>query len=142
MTEEEVKQILIKLDVNKACGHDSIGYLMLNNLLQLAKSLKLVFQTSLTTGTFHLIWEASEVKPIYKEHYKADISQYRPISFLLKVPKVFNKMFPLIEPYLHRSQYGLMQKKSSCSCFYSLTTSPKWAIRKVLVVSFLLLSGV
>ena len=66
-----------------------IRNIILKNTPALAKSLRLVFQTSLNKGKFPTSWKISEITPIYKENDGADISQYRPISLLKNVSKVF-----------------------------------------------------
>ena len=51
-TISEIEETLRGLQINKACGPDDIGNIILKNTLALAKSLKLVFQTSLNKGKF------------------------------------------------------------------------------------------
>ena len=54
--EKKIKEILLKLQTNKACGPDNIGNTILRNLPRLSKSLLLVFQAALNKeGTFQPI---------------------------------------------------------------------------------------
>ena len=46
----------------------------------------------LTTGNFPLRLKFSEIKPIYKKGDKNDTSNYRPISLLTSISKIFEKV--------------------------------------------------
>ena len=92
ISEEEIERQLLGLQANKACGPDNIGNIILKNAPALAKSLKLIFQTCLNKGKFPESWKTSEIIPIYKENDKADITQYRPISLMKNVSKIFEKV--------------------------------------------------
>ena len=52
ISENQIEETLRDLQINKACGPDDIGNIILKNTPALAKSLKLVFQTSLNKGKF------------------------------------------------------------------------------------------
>ena len=118
LNETEIKETLSKLDTKKACGPDNIGNIILKNLPALAKSLLMLFQTCINKGNFPSYWKQSEVTPIHKENDKADVSNYRPISLLTNVSKVFervlfNHLYPLIEDQLDDRQFGFRQKRSA-----------------------------
>ncbi|XP_075248360.1 uncharacterized protein LOC142341320 [Convolutriloba macropyga] len=118
ISEEEIERQLLGLQANKACGPDNIRNIILKNAPALAKSLKLIFQTCLNKGKFPESWKTSEITPIYKENDKADITQYRPISLLKNVSKVFEKviferLYPPIERTLSDSQHGFRKKRSA-----------------------------
>ena len=117
ISEREIEETLRGLQINKACGPDDIGNIILKNTPALAKSLRLIFQTSLNKGKFPTSWKICEITPIYKENDRADISQYRPISLLKNVSKVFEKIlftniYPLVERQLSDDQYGFRQARS------------------------------
>ena len=65
--ESKIKEILSKLQTNKACGPDRIG----KNLPALSKSLFLIFKTALNKGFFPSYWKISEVVPIFKDENRA-----------------------------------------------------------------------
>ena len=78
----------------------------------------MLFQTCINKGSFPSYWKQSEVTPIHKENDKADVSNYRPISLLTNVSKVFervlfNHLYPLIEDQLDDRQFGFRQKRSA-----------------------------
>ena len=76
--ERKIKEILTKLQSNKACGPDNVGNTILKNLPTLSKSLRIVFQAALNKG----YWKTSE------DENRAMIEQYKPISLLCNVSKV------------------------------------------------------
>ena len=71
----EIKEILSKLQTNKACGPDRIGNTVLKNLPALSKPLFLIFKTALNKGFLPSYWKISEVVPIFKDQNRALIEQ-------------------------------------------------------------------
>ena len=55
----------------------------------IAPSLTCIFNLSLSTGIFVDAWKDARVNPIYKEGSRRNIGNYRPISILPIVSKVF-----------------------------------------------------
>lgn len=49
----------------------------------------IIFNLSLPTGLFPDDWESSKVAPIFKQGDKCDMNNYRPISVISAVAKVF-----------------------------------------------------
>ena len=96
---EEVQRILRGLKVNKATGPDGLS----NRLLKLAapaiaKSLATIYNASLENGVVPGEWKAVNVSPIFKSGDKTSLNNYRPISILPVVAKVFEK---LVHQQLH-----------------------------------------
>ncbi|KAG6442757.1 hypothetical protein O3G_MSEX002469 [Manduca sexta] len=64
------------------------------------------------------IWKRSYVVPIFKTGDKHNIANYRPISKLSVIPKLFehiiyDQMKPLIRPHIIEQQHGFLSKKST-----------------------------
>ena len=57
-----------------------------------SKSLVKIFNTSLETGIFPEVWKLARVALIFKTGVKSDMSNYRPISVLSTVARVFEKI--------------------------------------------------
>ena len=115
--ENKIKEILLKLQTNKACGPDNIGNTILKNLPSLSMSLLLVFQAALNKGYFPTYWKVSEVMLIYKDENRAQNENYRPISLLCNVSKVFeklifNEVYEIVNPVLDNSQHGFRRHRS------------------------------
>ena len=51
-----------------------------------------LFNSSLRTGIFPDDWKLAKVTPIYKSGEKSDRSNYRPISVITAIAKVFEKL--------------------------------------------------
>ena len=64
----------------KLCGND------------LAIPLKLIYDNILTTGIFPNQWKEANVTPIHKKNDKQIITNYRPISLLPILSKVYEKI--------------------------------------------------
>ena len=68
---------------------------------------------SLTTGIFPNKLNIANIIPIFKKDDKHDFNNYRPISLLLSISKVFEKMYTQIFQYftinklLYVNEYGL-----------------------------------
>ena len=118
---EEVQAALKSFDVNKVSSPDNIPMMFFIRLsMSLGLPLSILFNKSLSEGKFPTRWKLSFVSPIFKDGDKADISNYRPISILCAVSKVFerlvfNKLFEQIKHNIHHSQHGFFSKRSAQS---------------------------
>ena len=118
-SELEIQLVLQSLDESKAKGLDRMG----NNLLKklshsLPKSLHLIFNTIANKCYFPSFWKTSEIIPIFKEGNKQMVDNYRPISLLVAVSNVlekliFDRMYPILSTALSQSQHGFWQRRSS-----------------------------
>lgn len=76
-----VKKELLKLNPHKASGPDGISPRVLKELAEeIAPILKIVFESSITSGSVPEDWRNANVTPVFKkgEHY--DPANYRPVS--------------------------------------------------------------
>lgn len=86
----EIQTALLELNINKGAGPDGIP----NRILKLCSyslylPLNLIFSQSLNSGIFPKLWKVLHVCPIHKSGSKNDIKNYRPISILSAIPKLF-----------------------------------------------------
>ena len=89
----EVLDVLKNLKLNKATGPDGISHRMLKHTCQsIASPLCKLFNLSLQTNSFPVLWKTAHVMPIFKKGDKSQPSNYRPISLVSCVGKVFERV--------------------------------------------------
>ncbi len=92
ITTQNVEDILKSLNVTKASGPDGISPRMLrNSAKELAPVLQIIFSKSLQSETFPSIWKCANVSPIHKKDERELVENYRPISLLSCISKVFER---------------------------------------------------
>ena len=105
ITSDQVKNILSTLDCSKWTGCDQIGNRLLKKAaIPISQILCHIFNKSLTNGIYPETWKRALVIPLYKKGIKSDINNYRPVSLLPCVSKVFEKLiFQHIFSYLRHN---------------------------------------
>ena len=93
------------LQTSKSTGLDNIPAKMLKIAAHvIAPSLTYIFNLSVSTGIFVDDWKDARVNPVYKEGCRRNIGNYRPVSILPIVSKVFEKeVFRQLYQYLNES---------------------------------------
>jgi hypothetical protein len=88
--EEEIIDIISILDSNKATGPDKISNKMIISIKnEIAKPLCLLFNKSLRLKKYPRSWKIAHVIPLFKNGDKSLPSNYRPVSLLYCVSKIF-----------------------------------------------------
>ena len=79
--------------MNKATGPDKIGNFLLKNVVDsISEPLCKIFNYSIQNSTFPSMWKKSNVIPIHKKNDTKDKQNYRPVSLLCNVSKVFERL--------------------------------------------------
>ena len=118
---------LKSLDSHKGAGPDGIPPIFFSKCAYaLASPLLMIFNRSLSTGVFPDIWKTAKVVPIHKSGESDNVSNYRPISILCTLAKVFESLIcPLIQShlklYLSVSQHGFVGGRSTCTNLVAFT---------------------
>ena len=116
---EEVLKKLRSLDVTKGAGPDGIPpYFIRKCAHSLASPLAEIYNTSLISGTFPDLWKAARVVPVHKSGDKTQVTNYRPISILSTVAKVFEALLcPYVQhyfdKYLMEMQHGFVKSRGT-----------------------------
>ena len=109
------------LDTCKGPGYDGIPPLLLKQCnFILSRPLWNIFNASLVGGTFPRAWKNSLVTPIFKAGDRSDVRNYRPISKLSVMPKLFEEIVteflsPLIANSLCVEQHGFVPRRSTAT---------------------------
>ena len=81
------------VEVTKAAGIDQIsGKYLKDGARVLAKPISELWNPSMTLGRFPDAWKIAKVKPVFKKGSGIDQSNYRPISLLPLLSKVFERI--------------------------------------------------
>lgn len=90
ITEEEVYEVLTSLDPAKAMGLDNINPRILRACaIPLTPVLHHLFVMCLAHSTLPQQWKLHKIIPVFKSKDKARVENYRPISLLSTVSKLF-----------------------------------------------------
>ena len=111
--ESTVFKMLLKLNVNKAAGIDSLGPRLLKlSAPIISKCVTHMINQSITCGFFPDDLKIAKVTPIYKKGDRSDPGNYRPISILPTISKLYERhVASQIHEYL--SKFNLLHKEQS-----------------------------
>ncbi len=121
ITEFEIVDVISKFQAGKAPGWDGVSSFVIKQARNaLAKPLAMVFNKSISSGVFPDRLKTGRVVPTHKRNSKNETCNYRPISILSIVSKIFEKlifsrMMCFINKHglLSQSQYGFRAKCST-----------------------------
>jgi hypothetical protein len=93
ISETEIDDQLKILIANKAYGHDRISpRLLIESGSSLLTPLAHLFNKSISLGTFPKSWKIANVIPIFKKGCKSTLNNYRPVSLLCSLSKIFERL--------------------------------------------------
>lgn len=112
---------ITKMNLAKGPGPDGIPPSFINDVAaSICVPLSLIFNESLSSGIFPLLWKISHVTPIFKKGDKGEVENYRSVVIQKSMAKLFDMLvFDTIRPALARQlnekQHGFMAGKSTAS---------------------------
>ena len=116
----EIEKIIEHLPNKSSSGHDRVSNTLLKRLgKSLSYPLGIIFNQSIASGCFPDMMKIAEVIPLYKGKEEDNVVNYRPVSLLMTISKVLEKIiynrlykFLLKHNILYDSQYGFRSKHS------------------------------
>ena len=121
VTTKEIENIIKELQSKNSTGNDDISCNLLKYLLPvLSQSLTLIINQSLNTGIFPNKLKLAKLVPIFKKGDTSFPENYRPISLLPAISKVFEKVvfnqfyeYFISNKLLSNNQYGFRKLHST-----------------------------
>ena len=130
-TRQEILTLINNLPNKTSSGYDNIS----NNLLKLISTqiivpLEIIFNKSIEEGIFPSNMNKADIVPLYKSKDKQECSNYRPISLLITLSKllekvVYKRVYHFLEKtgQINPSQYGF-RTSHSCKMQYVSYSAP------------------
>ena len=131
ITEEGVMQQLLNINVKKSLGPDGISpYTIKRCAHQLTTPLTHLFKLCLKEQEWPHLWKWARVVALHKKNSKSSVKNYRPVSLLSVIGKVFEKIiaeevtcFIDQNSLLSDKQFGFRKKRSTSDLLLQLSTS-------------------
>ena len=129
VTENQILRYLTKLSANKATGLDGIpSRFVKDGAPIIAQPLSHIINLSLIQGVVPDELKSARVIPIFKKNDKTSVGNYRPVSILSIVSKVFERVvYDQVESYFksnklfYKFQSGFRRGLSTDTCLIHLT---------------------
>ena len=103
ITPSQTQKLIKAIPSGKATGLDGVSARLLKIAAPVvAPSLAKLINICITSGTFPAVWKEAKVTPLHKGNSKADKNNYRPISVLPVLSKIF-------ERHLHNYLYAFLR---------------------------------
>ena len=92
---------------------------------ELAPSLTRLYNISFASGLFPNTWKFANITRVYKKGDRDQCSDYRPISLLCILSKVFercflNRVYDHVSQHISRSQHGFQPGRSTTTQLFSV----------------------
>ena len=90
---DHLEEIIMSLNKNKSNGPNSIPTFLMKAMAgKIAANLHKIINLSLNTGKHPKLLKISKTIPIFKQGSRLQVSNYRPISLLSNINKIFEKV--------------------------------------------------
>lgn len=124
----ELNCVLESLKLNKSPGQDHIvNEFLINANMQLKQCLLDIFNKILDTEYFPTMWSEGTITPIFKKGDKSNTNNYRGITILSNIGKLFTKMVNIRltqwfndKKGINESQFGFRENRSTTDCIFIL----------------------
>ena len=125
---EEIHKLIDQLNENKSSREDDIPVRILKlSSAVICDLLAFIYNHCVFLGVYPSLLKIAKVIPLYKKGSKDDCTNYRPISLLMHINKVFEKLihkrlysFLKKNKVLNQNQYGFRKNSSTAFAIYDL----------------------
>ena len=124
ITEISVRKAIKALKPKRSFGPDKVSSFFIKIAAPvIATSLANTYNTSICSGFFLKDWKIAKVSPIFKSGSKSKMGNYRPISVLPTLTRIFERLvYDQLANYLERNKY-LTKYQSGFRKFHSTVTA-------------------
>ena len=122
--DQHIRDAMAKIKTSKGFGNDNISGYFLNLALPIiSKSLTCLFNMSISQCKFPASWKIARVTPIFKDGDKSAKENYRPISVLPVISRLFEKViYNQLYSYLNSNGF-LSTNQSGFRALHSTLTT-------------------
>lgn len=119
LNDADIRAALSKVDASKGPGPDLIPPIFVKQCAQsLASPIASIYNRSLMEGVFPEAWKLASITPVHKSGNIHDVENYRPISILSCLGKVFegllhDALYPVVQSVISEHQHGFVKKRST-----------------------------
>ena len=124
------------MNIRKSAGPDGIPHKLLKIATPvIAAPLTKLFNYCIDVGEWPCQWKLSNVTPVYKKDDDTSKTNYRPVSVLSAIPKVFEKvkydqLYSVFTSIFSDNMSGFLRGHSCCSALLKLTDDWRLALDK------------
>lgn len=134
----DIENTIKSLKNTKSCGHDDIDTETLKyNSQHISEIIKTIINSSMITGEVPDQIKLTKITPIHKTGSTTNFTNYRPISLIPIIAKIFEKIINkqlLIylesNNIIHKKQYGFRYKSGTSTALFDFTTEIQTALDK------------
>jgi hypothetical protein len=116
---DDILRHLLKLKPSSASGDDALPGFILKDCAQiLVTPLHFLYNLILTTSVYPCLWKVGKICPIFKSGKKNIISNYRPVTILPHISKVFESIiysyiYTNVQNVISEHQHGFFRGRST-----------------------------
>lgn len=124
----EINSLIKLMKAKKSSGHDNISSWLIKQLnVTICSPIAIIINKSMSEGMFPDDLKIAKIIPIYKSKEKHYFNNYRPISLLSSISKLYEKivytrLYNFLNPAFYDRQFGFRAKRSTIQAIIELNS--------------------